>query len=61
MEDLALRFLTSSDFIEKLYGLQIIKNNHFTSLVEKVKNIKDEKNPSLNRKITETLDALGSP
>lgn len=61
IEDLALRFLTSSDIIEKLYGLQIIKNNHFTSLVEKVKNMGDEKNPSFHRKITETLDALGSP
>jgi HEAT repeat protein len=61
MEDLALRFITSSDMIEKLYGLQIIKNNKFTSLVEKVKNMKDEKNPSLNRKVTETLDALGAP
>ncbi len=61
IEDLALRFLTSSDIIEKLYGLQIIKNNHFTSLAEKVKGIRDEKSPSLNRKITETLDSLGSP
>jgi HEAT repeat protein len=61
MEDLALRFIASSDMIEKLYGLQIIKNNKFTSLVEKVKSMKDEKNPSLNRKVTETLDALGAP
>ena len=61
LESLARRFLASGTVIEKSYALDITANNEFSSLVEDIKPLLDEKKSgaSIARKARATLDKLG--
>ncbi|TCW61369.1 HEAT repeat domain-containing protein [Treponema sp. J25] len=58
VKPLALQFLTSSDVIEKNYGLQMVANNRFTDLADTVRSLTDEKNGALALRARETLKKL---
>ncbi|HON13266.1 MAG TPA: HEAT repeat domain-containing protein [Treponema sp.] len=60
LKNIAKELLGSTDVVELAYGLQLVKNNHFTDLVDLIKPLLDEKKyGSLAQKARETIDALG--
>ncbi|MCX7655437.1 MAG: HEAT repeat domain-containing protein [Treponemataceae bacterium] len=58
IKSLARQFLTSSDVIEKSYGLQMVANNRFTDLADAVRSLTDEKNGALALRARDTLKKL---
>ena len=57
--NLAQRFFTSGDIVEKNYALDMVRINKLKELEKEVRTLAEDKNESLARKAKETLGALG--
>lgn len=59
LEPLAVRLMASKELLDQLYGLDIIKKNHFTALKDSVRKLAEGSgSATLVRKAKETLEAL---
>ncbi|GHU23216.1 PBS lyase [Spirochaetia bacterium] len=59
LEALARRFITTGPADERSIGLDMVVNNHFTSLESELQLLTQDKNASLARKALRTLEQLG--
>ncbi len=59
VKDLAARFISSGDVVEKAYGMEMAARNGFRDLADLIRPLAEDKNGTIARRAKEALEKLG--